>query len=128
LRGGGIVIVSSASGVKASPGASAYCSSKAALGMFAKTVTLECAVDGIRVNTVNPAAVRTPMWKGMEFFQALQEELGSEAAAWRALEQSSPLGRFATPEEIAAAVLYLCSDVAAFVTGSSLVIDGGYTA
>lgn len=131
MRGGGsgsIVIVSSASGLKASAGASAYCSSKAAVRLFAKTVALECAGEGIRVNTVHPAGVRTGMWEGMEFFQDLVREHGGAAEAWEALERDSPLGRFATPEEIAAGILYLCSEEASYVTGTELVIDGGYTA
>ena len=127
-RGGSIVIVSSASGLKASAGASAYCSSKAAVRLFAKTVALECAGDGIRVNTVHPAGVKTPMWEGMEFFEDLAREHGGEAGAWEQLERGSPLGRFATPEEIAAGILYLGSDDASYVTGTELVIDGGYTA
>lgn len=127
-RGGSIVIVSSASGLKASPGASAYCSSKAAVRLFAKTVALECAGDGIRVNTVHPAGVRTPMWREMGFFQDLVQEHGGEEEAWDALERDSPLGRFATPEEIAAGIVFLSSEEASYVTGTELVIDGGYTA
>jgi 3(or 17)beta-hydroxysteroid dehydrogenase len=127
-HGGSIVIVSSASGLKASAGASAYCSSKAAVRLFAKTVALECADDGIRVNTVHPAGVKTPMWEGMEFFEDLKRAHGGAAGAWEALERSSPLGRFATPEEIAAGILYLSSEEASYVTGTELVIDGGYTA
>lgn len=127
-RSGSIVIVSSASGLRASAGASAYCSSKAAVRLFAKTVALECAGEGIRVNTVHPAGVRTPMWEGMEFFRELERAHGGEEGAWRALEDDSPLGRFAAPEEIAAGILYLSSDEASYVTGAELVIDGGYTA
>lgn len=127
-RGGSIVIVSSASGLKASPGASAYSSSKAALRLFAKTVALECAQEKIRVNTVHPAGVVTPMWEGMEFFAELTREHGGEAGAWEALQRGSPLGRFASPEEIAAGILYLASEESSYVTGTELVIDGGYTA
>ena len=126
--GGSIVIVSSASGLKASPGASAYCSSKAAVRMFAKTVALECAADGIRVNSVHPAGVKTDMWRETEFFQDLVREHGGEEEAWRALAGDTPLGRFSTPEEIAAGIAYLCSEDASSVTGTELVIDGGYTA
>lgn len=127
-RGGAIVIVSSASGLKASAGASAYCSSKAAVTMLARTAALECAGEGIRVNTVHPAGVRTPLWEGMAFFQELERAHGGEEGAWAALERDSPLGRLATPEEIAAGILYLASDDASYVTGTGLVIDGGYTA
>ncbi len=128
-KGGSIVLVSSASGIKATPGASAYAASKAGLNMLAKSAALECAAakDGIRINVVVPAGVRTPMWTSIPFFQELAVAQG-EAAAWASLEASQPLGRFARPQEIAAAIRFLVSDEAATMTGSELVIDGGYTA
>ncbi len=127
-RGGGsIVIVSSASGIKASAGASAYCASKAAVRQLARAVALECAGDGIRVNTVVPAGVVTPMWEDMPFFPQLARERG-EAGAWQALAAGTPLGRFADPTEIAAGILFLASDESSYVTGTDLVMDGGYTA
>lgn len=126
-KGGSIVIVSSASGLKASAGAAAYCSSKAAVRMLANAVALECARDGIRVNAVHPAGVTTPMWSTMPFFQDLVAEHG-ESGAWSALAGDSPLGRFATSEEVAEAILFLASDASSYVTGSGLVVDGGYTA
>jgi NAD(P)-dependent dehydrogenase (short-subunit alcohol dehydrogenase family) len=125
--GGSIVFVSSASGVKASGGASAYSSSKGGLRLFAKALARECAADGIRVNTVVPAGVTTAMWSEMPFFAELVREHG-EAGAWAALSRDTPLGRFATPEEVAEAILFLASDASSYVTGSDLVIDGGYTA
>lgn len=130
-RGGGSIIhVSSASGLKASPGASAYCASKAAVCMFSKAVARECMEkgDGIRVNTLCPAGVRTPMWTAMPFFRGLVEKTGSEEAAFRELARTALHGRFAEPEEIARAVVYLASDESLYVTGTDLVIDGGYTA
>jgi NAD(P)-dependent dehydrogenase (short-subunit alcohol dehydrogenase family) len=129
-RGGSIVIVSSASGLKAAPGASAYAASKAALRLFAKSVALECAQlgDGIRVNTVHPAGVETDMWKATPFWQQLVAQPGGEQAAWSALAASSPLKRFATADEVAYGILFLASDEATYMTGSELVIDGGFTA
>ena len=128
-RGGSIVLVSSASGIKAAPGASAYAASKAALRLFARSVALECAGDGIRVNTVHPAGVRTPMWTATDFWQGLLvEHGGDEESAWGALAANTPLQRFAEPEEIAQAILYLASDGASYVTGTELVVDGGFTA
>ena len=129
--GGSIVIVSSASGIKASPGASAYCASKAALRLFAKSVALECAENGdaVRVHTVHPGGVKTPMWRSMDFFQELVAKHGSEEAAFRAMENDAkPPQRLAEPEEIAAAILFLASDESSFVTGSELTVDSGYTA
>ncbi len=126
-RGGSIVLVASASGLKAAPGASAYAASKAGVLMLARSAALECARarDGIRVNAVAPAGVRTRMWSSMPFFQARVAEAG-EAAAWAELEAMQPLGRFAEPEEVADAIAHLCASPTA--TGSVLVLDGGYTA
>jgi len=126
--GGRIVNVASASGIKASAGASAYCASKAAVQMFTKVAALEYAEANIRVNSVSPSGVVTPMWESMEFWQTLKEQIGSEEAALQALSQGVPLKRFAKSEEIAQAILYLASNESAFVTATDLVIDGGYTA
>ncbi len=125
--GGSIVNVSSASGVKASANASAYCSSKAAVRLFSQSVALEYASDNIRVNTLLPGGVATPMWEGMAFWQELAASEGGAEAAWKALAQDTPLKRFAQPHEIAQAILYFASDEARYVTGSELVIDGGYS-
>jgi 3(or 17)beta-hydroxysteroid dehydrogenase len=126
--GGCIVNVSSASGLKASAGASAYSASKAAVCMFSRAVAKECRDQGIpvRVNTVCPAGVKTPMWSSMPFFQDLVRQTGSEEGAYETMEAASPDTRFAEPEEIAEAILYLVSDEARSVTGLDLVIDGGY--
>src|SRR5262245_3389100 len=94
-RGGSVVNVSSVSGVKAQPGASAYCASKAAVIQFSKAAALECVRNGekIRVNCVSPTGVKTPMWKTMPFFQELMAKEGGEEAAFRAMAQSAPGGR-----------------------------------
>jgi NAD(P)-dependent dehydrogenase (short-subunit alcohol dehydrogenase family) len=128
--GGSIVNVASASGIKASAGASAYCASKAAVRMFSKTAALECAAagDNIRINTVSPGGVMTPMWESMEFWRDLKDQTGSDEASYQALAEGVPLKRLATAEEVARAILYLASDESSFVTGADLVIDGGYTA
>ncbi|MGH7456255.1 MAG: SDR family NAD(P)-dependent oxidoreductase [bacterium] len=128
--GGSIINVASASGIKAGPGASAYCASKAAVRMFSKVIALECAQNGdnIRVNTVSPGGVMTPMWESMGFWQDMKAQTGSAEASWQKMSQDVPLKRFAKPEEIAAAILYLASDESAYVTAADLVIDGGYTA
>jgi 3(or 17)beta-hydroxysteroid dehydrogenase len=125
--GGSIVLVGSASGLRPSAGAAAYCSSKAGLRMLARAAALECAGDGVRVNTVVPGGVRTPLWEGMPFFQELRREHG-DAGAWDAIAAGTPLGRFADPAEVAASILFLASDEAGYITGTDLVVDGGYTA
>jgi len=126
--GGAIVNVSSASGLVGSPTASAYCASKGGVRLFTKAVALEVASDGIRVNSVHPGGVKTPIWAKADFWPGLVAQSGSEDAAFHALAGAAPLGRLADPEEIAEAILYLASDAAKFMTGSELVIDGGYTA
>ena len=126
-RGGSLVLVASASGIKAAAGASAYAASKAALLHFARCAALEAAPLGIRVNTVCPAGVETAMWEDQPFFKSLVQLKGSAAAAYAELAASTPLRRFARAEEVAHAICYLASEEAACVTGAELVIDGGYT-
>jgi NAD(P)-dependent dehydrogenase (short-subunit alcohol dehydrogenase family) len=129
-RGGSIAIVSSASGAKAAAGASAYCASKAAVRMLAKTLALEMAKDAplVRVNTVLPGAVQTPMWNNMEFFQEQIRRLGSEEKAWQEMAKASPLGRVGQPDDVARAILFLVSDDASYITGAEIAVDGGYSA
>ncbi|MCT7992148.1 SDR family NAD(P)-dependent oxidoreductase [Laspinema olomoucense] len=129
-KGGSIINVSSASGLKATPGASAYATSKAGVRLFSKCAALEAAQTEprIRVNTVLPGGVMTPMWSRMEGWETFKSQAGGEAELWEKLAQDTPLKRFAHPEEIALAILYLASDESQFVTGAELVIDGGFTA
>ncbi len=133
MRGGGggaIVNVASASGVKPAPGACAYGTSKAGVRMLSRTAALECVRigDRIRINTVIPAGVRTPMWERMPFFRDLVGQRGNEEAAWQALEQGELAKRFATPEEVADAVLFLASDEAGYINAAEIAVDYGYTA
>lgn len=129
--GGAIIIMGSASGLKASLGATAYCTSKAGLRMLTRAAALELKSQGIRVNSVSPGAVVTPMWQKMPFWAGMVEKYGSEEGAWSALggcDPSTPsIERMAFPEEIAAAVVFLASDQSAHITGQDLVVDGGYT-
>jgi len=124
--GGSIVHVSSASGIKAAGGAAAYSASKAGLCMLAKAAAKECRDQGfaVRVNTVCPGGVKTPMWTTMPFFRDLVQQVGSEEAAFAALAKSG--GPFAEPGDVVTAILYLSSDESRFVTGLDLVVDGGY--
>jgi NAD(P)-dependent dehydrogenase (short-subunit alcohol dehydrogenase family) len=129
--GGSIVVIGSASGVKAAAGASAYCVSKAAVRMLVRTAALELKPRAIRVNCVSPAAVVTPMWQKMPFWSGMVEQHGSEDDAWNALGGSDPatpsLQRMALPEEVAAAVVFLSCNESAHITGADLLIDAGYT-
>jgi NAD(P)-dependent dehydrogenase (short-subunit alcohol dehydrogenase family) len=127
-NGGSIINVASASGIKASAGASAYCASKAAVRMLSKTAALECAAAGwkIRVNSVSPGGVKTPIWEKMDFWPGLVAQHGSEEAAWKALAGSAE--GFFSPMEIAKAILYLASDESSYLTAGELVVDRGYTA
>jgi 3(or 17)beta-hydroxysteroid dehydrogenase len=117
-EGGSIVNVSSAAGLIGSPLSSAYCASKGGVRLLTKAVALECAAEAIRVNSVHPGAVRTPIWGKVGVRPELEAAVGA----------ASPLGRMAEPEEIADAILYLASDASRYVTGSELAIDGGFTA
>lgn len=113
--GGSIVNTSSIMGTIAAAGASSYVATKHAVIGLTKALCVEYAADAIRVNAVCPGYVMTPMGE-------------SDLAADPSLPALHPLGRFAQPEEIAAAVVFLASDEASFITGSSLFVDGGYTA
>jgi NAD(P)-dependent dehydrogenase (short-subunit alcohol dehydrogenase family) len=126
--GGSIINVSSVSGLRALATSVAYCTSKAAVCMLTRCAAKECLQAGepIRVNSICPGGVKTPLWRSMPFFQKLVEKTGSEEAAFA--EMAGPTGRFAEPEEIAAAIVYLAGDEARFVTGTEMVIDGGFLA
>lgn len=129
-NGGSIINVASVTGIKAAPGASAYAASKAAVRLLSKSVALECAQkgDGIRVNTVLSGGVITPVWHKADWWSDFVSQHGNEQTAMQALAKDTPLQRFGDPQEIAQAILYLASDESQFVTGSELVIDGGWSA
>lgn len=129
-RGGAsIVNMSSVGGLRGAPFNAAYCASKAALLMLSKSAALEFCALGypIRVNSVHPGAVGTAM---IQDIINRYVELGSMASveqATAAVNAMHPIGRHATPEEIAAGVLFLASPASSYMVGSELVIDGGYT-
>jgi 3(or 17)beta-hydroxysteroid dehydrogenase len=126
--GGAIVNVSSASGLVGAPLSAAYCSSKGAVRMLTKAAAVELAPDRIRVTSVHPGLVRTPIWTDGAWWPGFAAAAGGDDAAFAQLAAETPLGRVAEPEEVAAAIAYLVSDGARFVTGTELVVDGGYTA
>ena len=122
-RGGGSVInLSSILGKVGMAGAAAYCASKGGVVMLTKAAALEWAPLGIRVNSVHPGFIDTPMVAG-----ALHaSENGNEMRDM--LIAAHPMARFGIPREIADAILFLASDESSFMTGAELVVDGGYTA
>ncbi len=122
---GAVVNVSSLSGVKAQPGAAAYCASKAGVIQLSRVAALECANDGhnIRVNCVTPGGVKTPMWEKTPLWPDI-----SKADEWTAPADAPPLKRFAEPVEVARAILFLASDEASYISGAVLALDGGATA
>lgn len=122
-RGGGsIVNLSSIYGLISAPDLPPYHASKGAVRMMTKTDALTYARDRIRVNSVHPGFIWTPL---VEKFLA---EQGDVEAGRRALDELHPVGHVGEPDDIAWGIVYLASDEARFVTGSELVIDGGYTA
>ena len=122
-RGGGaIVTVGSGWGLVAGPRAVAYAATKAAVVNLTRAVAIDHGPDGIRANCVCPGDMDTPM--NQEYFESLPDPEGERAA----VERHYPVGRFAAPGEVAAAVLFLLSDESSFVTGTHLTVDGGLTA
>jgi 2-keto-3-deoxy-L-fuconate dehydrogenase len=127
-RGGAVVVVASAAAVKAEPGIAAYGASKAGALQLARVAAKECAPDQIRVNAILPGGVETPIWSGVPFFQQLVQERGDERAAFDQMAaMATPLGRYATAEEVANQIAFLLSDACANMTGAALTADGGYT-
>jgi len=95
---------------------------------IARIAAKEGGPSNIRVNSIAPGGVETPIWSNVPFFQALVESSGSEAAAFKSMGAASgAIGRFGRPEEIAAQIAFLLSDQAATMTGACLVSDGGYS-
>jgi NAD(P)-dependent dehydrogenase (short-subunit alcohol dehydrogenase family) len=126
--GGSIINVASVSGITAYPRASAYGASKAAIRLFSRIAAIECADagTGIRVNTVSPSGVKTPMWEGMDFFQGLKAKHGGTEEAFAALAGSAGSQRFFSSGEIARTILYLASDESAHLNGVELVLAQGH--
>jgi len=120
--GGSIVNLSSIYGLIGAPDAPPYHASKGALRLMSKTDALLYAGDRIRVNSVHPGFIWTPMVE--KFLQSG----GDVAAGRKAVDSLHPLGCMGEPDDIAYGIVYLASDESKFVTGSELVIDGGYTA
>ena len=115
--GGSLAAIASVSGLRSAPLHGAYGAAKAGLMSLVRTLAVELARDGVRVNAVAPGAVLTPRVAGM-----MDEERRAASAA------NIPLGRMASPDDIAHAVAFLASDLASYITGQTLIVDGGATA
>lgn len=118
-RGGAIVNVASTEAMRAAPGFSVYAACKAAMVQFTKTMALELAPKGVRVNCIAPDLIDTP---------GLSPHLDPSAEAEAIRNRHVPLGRMASIEEAGAVVAFLASDMSSFVTGVTIPVDGGITA
>ncbi len=118
-RSGSIVNISSINATEAFPQRLAYCAGKAAVAMITKVLAIEWADRGVRVNAVAPGVTRTEM---------VERAIASGVVSEERYERRTPMSRLAEPSEIADAVVYLASARASFVTGTTLVVDGGWSA
>ena len=114
---GSIINMASILGLVGFPGAGAYNATKGGMRLLTRNMALDYARDGIRVNSICPGFIQTPM---------IEKELDEETTKF--LAGAHPLGRLGQPEEVAQAALFLASDESSFITGSDIFVDGGYTA
>lgn len=119
-EGGSVIFLSSINAYNAMANTAVYAASKAALNAIAKVAAIELAPKGVRVNTICPGPVNTPLWSKV----GLGEEQLAQVATL--IQGKVPLKKFGTPEEIAKAVSFLASDESSFTTGSEFVVDGGF--
>jgi NAD(P)-dependent dehydrogenase (short-subunit alcohol dehydrogenase family) len=122
--GGSVIITSSVAGLRGDAGVYGYITAKHAQIGLMRSVSKEAARRRIRVNTIHPGPTRNSFQSGIE--EQLSVVLGRDAG--RFFDDLIPLGRHAAPEEIARSVLFLASDASSFITGSTLVVDGGMSA
>lgn len=121
VNGASIILNGSNSSIKADPSLSVYCATKAAIRAFARCWILDLKERNIRVNTLSPGAIDTPLLRSLG---GTEEDVEANLANWQA---ATPMNRIGTPDEIAKAVVFLASDDSSFVTGVELFVDGGYS-
>lgn len=128
--GASVVNLSSVGGIGGAPFMAAYCTSKGAVRLFSKSAALEFAAlkYNIRVNSVHPGGIETAMMDEIIDAYVAMGAAPDRATARAGVDAQHPLGRWGKPEEIASGILFLCSPASSFMTGSELVIDGGFTA
>ena len=124
--GASVVHVSSVQGHNNQHRVLAYATTKGAVHALTRAMAMDCAADAIRVNSISPGSIRTPLLE----FSASQLATGGKSIDDMIVEfgKSHPIGRVGTPAETSAVIAFLCSDAAAFVTGADLKVDGGLTA
>jgi 3-hydroxybutyrate dehydrogenase len=125
---GRVVNISSVHGIRASEFKSAYVTAKHGLEGLSKVIALEGAPHGVTSNCVNPAYVRTPLVEGQIADQARTHGISEDEVVEKVMLAPAAVRRLIEPDEVAEAVAYLCSPAAASITGSSLVMDGGWSA
>ncbi|MCP2252429.1 3-hydroxybutyrate dehydrogenase [Prauserella aidingensis] len=125
---GRVVNISSVHGLRASPHKSAYVAAKHALEGLSKVTALEAASHGVTSNCVDPGYVRTPLVTGQIADQARTRGIGEEAVTDDVFLARTAVKRLIEPEEVAAVAVWLCGDHAAYLTGASIPVDGGWTA
>lgn len=122
-QGGVIVNAASGAGRRGVPNLSHYCASKAAVIVFSQALAIELAPHGIRVNTYVPGHIETPFWTGIAQGFAARWGIGAEEVMER-FRSTVPAGRFGTPDDVAAAVSWLATDEAAYVSGQGIAMNG----
>lgn len=117
-NGGSIIQIASVAGIQGAPGLSPYSAAKGGVRLFTQAVAKELATSNIRVNCIAPGWIDTP----------LNDFMKDDENVLKMMTDMIPMGRFGTSEEVATAAIYLASDAASFVTGTTLIVDGGQTA